>query len=368
MSQVAAKRTSLFDTHKALGAKMVEFAGWEMPITYPEGTITEVKACRSRAGLFDVSHMGEFRVKGEEALPFVQHLTANDAARLTPGKAQYSLLLNEGGGVRDDIIVYRVGDCELLIVVNAGCKDKDWDWFQSYAANYDVDLADESDHTALIAIQGPDAVGMVAPLADSPVARLKRFDFQPAAICDIPCTVSRTGYTGDDGFEIFCAWDDAPKLWQTLQNAGAAPCSLSARDVLRIEAAYPLYGHELTESRSAIVSGVQWAIKTAKADFIGREAVVRQAQEGSREALCGLAMIEPKNAIARESYLVFSDVAHEPIGQITSGTLSPTLGHGVALAVLGKGFAEPGTTLAVDIRGRRAKANVVDLPFYRNGV
>ena len=368
MAQTTVKETPLYAIHKALGAKMVEFAGWDMPITYPAGTVAEVKACRAGAGIFDVSHMGEFRVRGEEALPFIQFIAANDSAKLSPGKAQYSLLLNEGGGVKDDIIVYRNAEDEFLVVVNAGCKDKDWDWFSLYARRYHVELSDESNQTALLAVQGPQAVPLVAKLADEPVSELKRFRFRPARIDTISCTVSRTGYTGDDGFEIFCAWDDAPKLWQVLQDAGATPCSLSARDVLRIEAAYPLYGHELTEQGSAIVSGVQWAIKTSKPDFIGRDAVVREAQDGPRRALAGLAMQEPKNAIAREGYLVYSQMAEEPVGRITSGTLSPTLGHGIAMAILGKGFVESGTPLTIDIRGRRANAVVTELPFYRNGV
>lgn len=368
MAETTIKQTPLHAIHKTLGARMVEFAGWDMPIIYPAGTVAEVKACRSGSGLFDVSHMGEFRVKGEEALAFIQFIAANDASKLPPGKAQYSLLLNEGGGVKDDIIVYRVAGDEFLIVVNAGCKDKDWDWFGLYARRYHVSLSDESDQTALLAVQGPQAVQLVSKLADQPVFELKRFRFRAAKIDTIPCTVSRTGYTGDDGFEIFCAWDDSPKLWQILQDAGASPCSLSARDVLRIEAAYPLYGHELTEQQGAIISGVQWAIKTSKPDFIGRDAIVREAQDGPRRALAGLAMIEPKNAIAREGYLIYSEIAEEPVGRVTSGTLSPTLGHGIAMGIMGKSFVEPGTSLTVDIRGRRAQAEVVDLPFYRNGV
>lgn len=368
MAEESVKQTPLYAIHTSLGAKMVDFAGWIMPITYPAGTVAEVKACRSGAGLFDVSHMGEFRVRGEEALPFIQFIAANDASRLSAGKAQYSLLLNEGGGVKDDIIVYRIADDEFLIVVNAGCKEKDWDWFSLYARRYHVSLEDESDSTALLAIQGPEAVRIASGLTDAPIGELKRFRFRQARIDGIPSIVSRTGYTGDDGFEIFCAWDDAPRLWQTLQDAGGSPCSLSARDVLRIEAAYPLYGHELTEQVSAIVSGVQWAIKTSKPDFIGRDAVVREAQDGARRTLAGVAMQEPKNAIGREGYLVFSEIAEEPVGRITSGTLSPTLGHGIAMAILGKGFAEPGTPLTVDIRGRRAQAVATELPFYRNGV
>ncbi|HEX5322805.1 MAG TPA: glycine cleavage system aminomethyltransferase GcvT, partial [Capsulimonadaceae bacterium] len=286
------KKTSLNSAHRALGAKMIDFAGWEMPVAYPLGTAGEVKACRAGAGLFDVSHMGEFRVKGDEALQFIQFIAANDASRLPPGKAQYSLLLNESGGVKDDIIVYRVGEEEFLIVVNAGCKDKDWDWFSLHGRGYHAQLTDESDSTALIAVQGPDARKLVGSLAEGFVDGLKRFHFKNARIAGVECVASRTGYTGDDGFELFCAWDDAPKLWDTLHNAGAVPCSLSARDVLRIEAAYPLYGHELTETSSAIVGGVQWAIKSVKPDFIGRDAVVKEAQDGTRRALTGLAMKE----------------------------------------------------------------------------
>ena len=263
------KRTSLYDAHKAQGAKMISFANWEMPRDYGTGTVSEVKACRSGMGLFDVSHMGEFRVRGSEALSFVQYLTSNDASRLASGKAQYSLLLNEEGGVKDDILVYCEGGDDFLIVVNAGCKDKDWEWAALQARAFRVELTDESDQTALIAAQGPKAVAAVSQLAGSRFPSLRRFSFAKAMVAGVSCTLSRTGYTGEDGYEIFCAWEDAPSIWSALVGADGTACGLAARDVLQIEAAYPLYGHELSEAESPLEVGLQWAIKTVKPDFIG---------------------------------------------------------------------------------------------------
>ena len=343
---------------------MISFGDWEMPRDYSTGTASEVKSCRTGSGLFDVSHMGEFRVCGSEALDLVQQLTTNDASRLTPGKAQYSLLLNEEGGVKDDVIVYCDSVDDFLIVVNAGCKDKDWDWFNLHAKAFRVRLTDESSATSLVAIQGPDAVSIVESMADASVKSLKRFHFSTTMVAGVPCTVSRTGYTGEDGFELFCCWEDALTIWYRLIEKGAVPCGLAARDVLRQEAAYPLYGHELNEHESPLGLGLGWAIKSSKVDFIGRDDLVKRSQDGLRERLVGLIPTIP-NAIPREGHLVFADGRDEPIGRVTSGTLSPTIGSGIALARIGAGFAEPGLELSIAIRGRVVTAIVRDLPFYR---
>lgn len=357
------KRTSLFETHVAAGATMVPFAGWEMPVSY-KGTVTEVAAVRSGVGVFDVSHMGEAAVTGEGAFDFVQSITTNDVAQLVPGMAQYSLLLNSQGGIIDDIIVYCGGVNDYFIVLNAGCKDQDWAWLQGQAAGKpDVLLKDLSDETALIAVQGPLAVELVSRVAeDKGLAGLKRFHYRSGQVGQVPLLFSRTGYTGEDGFEIFCPWEDAPQIWDTLIEWGATPAGLGARDVLRLEAAYPLYGHELNSETSPRESGVGWAVKAKKGNFVGRAAL--QATTPVRR-LVGLRMDE--RAIPREHYAVYNADGQQ-VGETTSGTWSPTVKAGIAMARLHVTSAEPGMPVTVDIRGRRSPATVVPLPFYRNGV
>lgn len=360
------KRTSLYETHKSLGATLVPFAGWEMPVSY-SGTVGEVAAVRESVGIFDVSHMGEARVSGPQALDYLQRVTSNDISKLVPGKAQYSLLLNESAGVIDDIIIYRIKADEFLIVLNAGCKDKDWAWLQECCSGYaDVALADESDATALIAVQGPGAVDLVTGLAGDILESLHRFEFRHIETGSIRSLFSRTGYTGEDGFEIFCPWDKAPALWNAFTAAGAVPAGLGARDVLRLEAAYPLYGHELDAEHSPWESGVGWAVKTKKGEFIGRNAVATGRAAGIAQQLVGLRMDE--RAIPREQFCVYAANGETAIGAITSGTFSPTVKAGIAMARVDTASSVPGTPVKVDIRGRRAAATVVPLPFYRNGV
>ncbi len=356
------KKTSLYHTHQAAGATLVPFAGWQMPVSYT-GTVAEVAAVRTAAGVFDVSHMGEATVAGPGAFAFMQRVTTNDVSRLSPGRAQYSLLLNEGGGVIDDVIVYCRAPDDYFFVLNAGCKDKDWAWLRSQAeSSTDVTLTDISNQTALIAVQGPSAVALVNGLVDNGSEELPRFAFSRRNWRGLPLTLSRTGYTGEDGFEIFCTWDDAPELWNTLAAAGALPAGLGARDVLRLEAGYSLYGHELDVETGPGESGVGWAVKKAKGDFIGRDAL--GAAPPARR-IVGLRMDE--RAIPREHFAV-SDADGALIGQTTSGTWSPTVKAGIAMARLDAGSAAVGTRVFVDIRGRQAPATVASLPFYRNGV
>ncbi len=370
------KRTSLYETHLAAGATLVPFAGWEMPVSYA-GTVAEVAATRTSAGLFDVSHMGEVTVSGNGAFDFVQSVTTNDVSKLVPGKAQYSLLLNEGGGIVDDIIVYCMGENDYMIVLNAGCKDNDWDWLQAQAAGRGgVVLKDISDQTALIAVQGPKAVEKLnALVAMGYPAYTKRFHFTEATLNHKPyvefgggeykmvnATLSRTGYTGEDGFEIFCFWDDAELIWNALTALGATPAGLGARDVLRLEAAYSLYGHELDADTGPQESGVGWAVKMKKGEFVGRAAL----QENTpTQQLVGLQM--DGRAIPREHYKV-TDTEGRVIGETTSGTWSPTLKAGIAMARVDLSATAPATPVFVDIRGRQAPATITKLPFYRNGV
>lgn len=358
------KQTSLYETHKAAGATLVPFAGWEMPVSYA-GTVSEVAATRTSAGIFDVSHMGEVTVTGGGAYDFVQSVTTNDVSKLIPGKAQYSLLLNEHGGVIDDIIVYCRAEHDYLIVLNAGCKDKDWDWLQAQALGRpDLVLTDISDETALIAVQGPQAIEIVSEVLEraKTLREIPRFHFAQIEEQGLPMTLSRTGYTGEDGFEIFCDWEDAPTLWQILTEAGAVPAGLGARDVLRLEAAYPLYGHELDDVNFPTASGTGWAVKAKKGEFIGRDALQANAQA---EQLVGIQM--EGRAIPREHYAV-TDAEGRRVGETTSGTWSPTIKAGIAMARLSSDAAAPGTDVFVDIRGRQAPAKIVKLPFYRNGV
>jgi aminomethyltransferase len=361
------KKTSLYETHKAAGATLVPFAGWEMPVSYA-GTVAEVAATRTSAGLFDVSHMGEVTVTGEGAFNFVQSVTTNDVSRLVPGKAQYSLMLNESGGVIDDIIVYCMGENDYLIVLNAGCKDKDWTWLEAQAAGKEnVVLKDISDMNALIALQGPKAVEIaVSSAEDKAVGELRRFHFAGSGIRDtrvkLGVLFSRTGYTGEDGFEMLCAWDDAPALWKILTEAGAVPAGLGARDVLRLEAAYPLYGHELDAENAPNASGTAWAVKMGKGNFIGRAALQKNVQT---QQLVGLQM--DARAIPREHYTI-TDSAGRMIGETTSGTWSPTVKAGIAMARVDLSAAALGTPVFVDIRGRKSPATITKLPFYRNGV
>ena len=355
------QRTSLYEKHQEAGATLVPFAGWEMPVSY-SGTVAEVAATRTSAGLFDVSHMGEVIANGPGAATFVQRVTSNDVSRLASGQAQYSLLLNEMGGVVDDIIVYCQADDQFLIVVNAGCKEGDWLWLQTLAeTTSEVVLEDISDRTALIAVQGPQAMPMVREWLGVP--EMLRFEFVTVDWQGQTLTLSRTGYTGEDGYEIFCGWEQAPALWDALRAKGAVPCGLGARDVLRLEAAYPLYGHELDAETNALECGVGWAIKADKGQFVGQEAIHQAKAHGVPRRLVGLRMTE--RAIPREGCPVEDDRG-AVIGRVTSGTYSPTLGAGIALARLSLEHAHPGTGVQVQIRGRRAPASVVPLPFFRN--
>jgi len=359
------KQTPLYDVHVAAGATMVDFAGWNMPVSYA-GTVSEVQAVRTKAGLFDVSHMGEFRIVGPHAFEMVQSITSNDVSRLQVGEAQYSLLLTDDAGIVDDIIVYRQADDGFLIVVNAGCLDKDWAWFEGHAGNYpDCALVNESELTSLSALQGPEAIRIGLAVLGSEFSELHRFQFALGRFHNSAITVSRTGYTGADGCEIFCDDRIAVQLWNALAAEGAVPAGLGARDVLRLEAAYPLYGHELDAEHSPWESGTGWAVKLGKGDFNGRSAA-EQKRKGNRNKLVGITM--NTRAIPREHCTVLNAGADSEVGTVTSGTFSPTLQQGIAMARLSIENSTPGTEVVVDIRGRKLSATVVKLPFYRNGV
>lgn len=342
---------------------MVEFAGWEMPVQY-QGVIDEHCAVRQAAGLFDVSHMGEIEVRGGSALEFCQRLTANDVARMARGQAQYNLLLNERGGVIDDVVLYRLDENIFFVCVNAANRDKDYDWLRGRATN-GLEVENVSDRYAQLALQGPAAEKILQPLTAAVLGALKSFSFVFADVASVRCLVARTGYTGEDGFELYCDADRAPRLWDALLEAGAAyglvPAGLGARDTLRLEKAYPLYGHELDDGTTPLEAGLEWVTKFSKPDFIGRDVLLKQKENGVERRLVGFEMLEP--GIARAGYPIYKNSIN--IGQVTSGTRSPSLGKSIALAYVAAAHSGIDEGLDVEIRGRKIPARIVSLPFYR---
>jgi aminomethyltransferase len=357
------KKTPLHSVHRRLEAKMVGFAGWDMPVQY-SGVIEEHTAVRTRAGLFDVSHMGEVEVRGSGALEFCQSLMPNDLARLKPGQAQYNLLLNEQGGTVDDIVVYPLKAEHVFICVNASNTDKDFDWIAGHAGAK-VKVENTSARYVQVALQGPLAEKILQRLTETRLEELKPFYFFFGKAGGIESMVARTGYTGEDGFEIFCESPEGEKLWDLLMETGSRdglqPAGLGARDTLRLERALPLYGHELDDSTTPLEAGLDWVVKFSKDAFVGRDVLLKQKQEGVKRKLVGLEMSDP--GIARGHYSVFKQ--GERTGEVTSGTKSPTLGKAVAMAYVRAEHAAVGNSVEVEIRQRRAAARVVPLPFYR---
>lgn len=352
----APRRTPLHPRHQALGARMGEFAGWEMPIRY-RGIQAEHAAVRSRAGLFDVSHMGEIEVAGAGASRFCQRLTANDVERLKPLQSQYTLLLNEGAGIIDDLVLFRLETERYLLCVNAARSRADFEWLESHADG-GVSVRDVGDSYALLALQGPASEGVLGPLTDVHLPALKAFDFGPGEVAGVRCMVSRTGYTGEDGFELYCAAEDGVRLWDGLMGGGEVePAGLGARDTLRLEKGFPLYGREIDETTTPREARLGWVAKPDKGPFVGSEALSQQEPPPRR--LVGLEMEE--SGIAREGYRVFH--GDDEVGRVTSGTLSPTLGKAIALAYVSAELSARGTELRVEVRGRRIRARVVRVPF-----
>jgi aminomethyltransferase len=349
------KRTPLYEEHVAAGARMVDFAGYEMPVQYAS-IVEEHLAVRTSCGVFDVSHMGELLIEGPRALECVLRIFSNDAATLESGRAQYSLIANERGGVVDDVIVYRTGDRSFFVCVNAANAEKDFEWVRAHAPTTGCTVLDVGAEYALLAVQGPDAVDLVDELLPG-AAVLDRFAFFPAKVRGYRGLVARTGYTGEDGFEIFVEARAAVGLWRELCERGAAKAGLGARDTLRLEAALPLYGHELGEDVSPFEARVGWAVKLNRQDMIGYRALCRAKADPQRRRTIGLVM---DAGIAREGCAVLA--SGERIGAVTSGTHGPSLGRGVALALIDRDPA--GLALAVDVRGKVRNAHVTALPFY----
>jgi aminomethyltransferase len=359
------KQTPLNAVHKALGARMVPFGGWEMPVQYA-GVIEEHLAVRGRAGLFDVSHMGEIEVRGPEALALVQRLTTNDAALLADGQVQYSALCYPDGGVVDDVTLYRSSASHFLFCVNASNTDKDFAWMQEVHAESGLrgaTLTNRSDEFAQLALQGPRAGAILARLTALSLDAIHYYHFGEGEVAGAPALISRTGYTGEDGFELYVPAAAAVGLWDRLLQAGRddglVPVGLGARDTLRLEKGYALYGHELSPAITPLEAGLGWIVKLAKGDFVGRDALVRQQSAGIPRRLVGLVMAE--RGIPREGYPVYA--GDRQIGIVTSGTMSPSLKVGIALALVEAAQAVPGSQLLVGIRDRKLQARIVKPPF-----
>jgi aminomethyltransferase len=355
------KRTALYSRHKALGARMVEFAGWEMPVQY-RGIREEHCAVRTAAALFDVSHMGQIQISGPSALAFCQKLMANDIAKIEPFQAQYTLLLNEQGGVIDDLIVYRLESERFLLCVNASRTNTDAGWLASWSTD-GTSVVDMSDAYALLALQGPLAVTLLRRCTDVDLDAMESFHCALGEVSGVHCLLSRTGYTGEDGFELYCDMDRGPTLWDSLLEAGRSvnlePAGLGARDTLRLEKGYPLYGCELDEQTTPLEAGLGWVVKLGKGPFLGREALLWQKKTGVRRRLVGLELLGA--GIARKGYPILAD--GKQTGVVTSGTLSPTLRKAIALGYVSSDHAVVGQELWISIRGRQSEARVVKLPF-----
>ncbi len=360
------QKTPLHEKHKALKGDLVEYGGWLMPVQY-EGIITEVRQTRRMAGLFDTSHMGEFLVEGPGAAAFLQEVLTNNISALADGRIIYSPVCYPHGGTVDDILIYCYGPEKYLLVVNAANAEKDFAWLGDRRKE-SASLKDLSPETALVAIQGPNSLAVLLALTRAPLEQLRYYRFMPEIdLAGIKCMVSRTGYTGEDGFEIFCRPDQVEKLWDDLLEAGRmrdlglTPAGLGARDVLRLEASLPLYGHELSESISPLEAGLDRFISFDKGEFTGRSALLKQKEEGPTRKLGGLILQD--RGVIREGYRMFA--GGKEIGIVSSGTYSPTLNRSIGMAFFSSGTAAPGSAVEVVIRDKPHRAQVVKLPFYR---
>jgi aminomethyltransferase len=347
---------------------MVEFGGWDMPVQYPAGTVEEHLRTRNHSGLFDVSHMGEIEVRGPDAIPFVSRLTSNDVTKLTDGQAQYSALTTPSGTVVDDLLVYRLSADHLLLVVNAGTTDKDWNWVSSHHEGENVELRNASSEYCQLAIQGPDALSILQKLTDLPLADIKYYHFTNGTVDGVASIVSRTGYTGEDGFEIYASPDQAERLWNKLLDAGnfgsetgVLPCGLAARNTLRLEAGMSLYEHEIDETTTLIEANLGWICKLDKGEFIGREALTKQKESGPEKRLVGFEVVE--RGIARDGQNVV--INGQAMGRVTSGSPAPYLKKNIGFAYIPTELAVIGNEIQIDVRGRLVKAQIVKTPFYK---
>jgi aminomethyltransferase len=368
MTEPPLRRTSLYEQHVALGARIVPFAGWEMPVQYT-GIVDEHQAVRTAAGLFDVSHMGELRLRGEYATQVVDYLVTNDAKKLVDGQAMYTCACNKGGTILDDLIVYRRAEGDWLVVCNASNRAKMSAHFARAAKDH-CDFEDQSDATALIALQGPRAFEVLAALGptEAALSSLPSFRFADTTLSGVKCTVARTGYTAEDGVEIFCGWSDAPAIWRALmeagKSAGVKAIGLGARDTLRLEGRLSLYGNDIDETTNPLEAGLGWVVKLEKGDFVGRAALAKIKADGLPRKLVGFEVTG--RGIARHGYPL-RDGGGREVGVCTSGSPGPTVGKNIGLGYLPSAMSAAGVTFSVDCRGKNIDAVVVPTPFYKRG-
>ena len=357
------KRTPFHDIHVALGAKIVPFAGYEMPVQYPTGITAEHKAVRQRCGLFDVSHMGEFIIRGEGAVAFTNQVTSNDVTALAVGQVQYSSLLNERGSFEDDCLVYRFAD-HIMMVVNASNRPKDLDHISPHLSSFDCTVDDVSDDIALLALQGPQAASILQPLTSVDLSAIEYYHFAIGDVAGIPdIIISRTGYTGEDGFELYFDDGDADAIWNALVRGGdVTPAGLGSRDSLRLEMGMALYGNDIDDTVTPLEANLGWIVKLKKGDFVGRDALVKQKEQGVAKKLVGFTTSE--RSFPRHGYPVFHDGA--PSGIVRSGTMSPMLEIPIGTCYLPTAAAAEGTAFEIEIRGKRVPAVVMKMPFYKN--
>ncbi|MDQ3130571.1 MAG: glycine cleavage system aminomethyltransferase GcvT [Acidobacteriota bacterium] len=365
MSTENLKKTPLNDAHRAADGKMVDFGGWDMPVQYAAGVIAEHLATRNNAGLFDVSHMGEIWVEGEDAIAFVNRLTTNDVTKLVDGQAHYSALTNEKGGVVDDLLVYRFYHDKLLLVVNASTTEKDWDWITSHKKDEAITLTNASADYCQIAVQGPKALEIAQKFTDENLSEIKYYHFTVGKFDGVDAIISRTGYTGEDGFEVYADAKYAEQLWNNIIEAGAEygilPCGLAARNTLRLESAMSLYGHELGDDISPLEANLGWICKLNKGEFIGRDKLAKLKEDGLQRKLVGFEMTD--KGIARDDFDVY--VNDEKVGIVTSGSPAPFLKKNIGLAFVPVEFAKIGQEITIDVRGKKLAARVVPTPFYK---
>ncbi|MCU0291369.1 MAG: glycine cleavage system aminomethyltransferase GcvT [Thermoanaerobaculaceae bacterium] len=358
-------RTPLYDCHVEEHGRIVPFAGFEMPVQYV-GVMEEHRAIRTAVGLFDVSHMGEIDVTGRRALEFIQHVTCNDASKLTPGRAQYSGLMTRRGTFVDDLLVHKIGDHHYFLVVNAANKDKDYAYLLAQTEQFDnVDVVDRSADYAQIAVQGPKAEAVLQRLTGTPLAEIKYYRFVEGKVDDEPAIIARTGYTGEDGFEVYLDPVAAPGLWRKLLEVGKPegimPCGLGCRDTLRFEACMPLYGNDIDDTTTPFEAGLGWIVKLDKGGFLGRDVLARQQAEGWKRKLMGFAMTG--RGIARHGYPIWH--GGKQVGLVTSGSHAPTLNRALGMGYVPVELAAVGTQIEIEIRGQMVAAEIVDTPFYR---
>ena len=345
---------------------MVPFAGYEMPVQYPAGITSEHQGVRAAAGLFDVSHMGQFIVRGPQAIDLVQRVTVNDAGTLAVGQCQYSAMCAEDGGIRDDIVVYRMAD-HYMLVVNASRRDQDWAWVVEHAEGLEATLEDRSDEIGLLALQGPRAEEILHPLTQVDLDDIAYYHFAKGTVAGCSAVISRTGYTGEDGFELYVAEADTVAVWKALlaqgEGLGLLPSGLGARDSLRLEVGFALYGNELDEEHTPLAGRLGWLVKLDKGEFCGRDALLRQKEKGGHHRLVGIRLTE--RGFPRPGYAIVHD--GNDVGSVTSGTVSPSLGYGIALGYVPADLVDPDTEVGIRVRDKVIPGVVVRLPFYKDG-